>query len=53
MSAVLQKHYGDFYSSVGDAMDSMYSTIKNGDVVEVVDEDGRVYCSTGNAASEN
>lgn len=51
-SAMLQRHYGSFFRTVNDAMASAERYLGRGDVVEVVDEQGNVYLTTGLMASE-
>jgi hypothetical protein len=53
MSSVLQRHYGDFYKTVQDALKSAYKTMKLGDKIDIVDEFGKVYATTGNCAPES
>lgn len=53
MSSVLQRHYGDFHKTVQDALKCAYKTMNLGDKVEIVDEFGKVYATTGNCAPES
>ena len=46
-SAMMQRHYGSFFKTVSDAMASAEKYLGNGHLVEVVDQLGKVYLSTG------
>lgn len=52
MRQVMERHYGDFFHSVDEALSSAKRWMKTGDVVEVVDEFGKVYCVTGQLQPE-
>jgi hypothetical protein len=51
-SAMLQRHYGSFFRSVDDAMTFAEKYLGKGNTVQVVDQNGKVYVSTGLLASE-
>lgn len=51
-SAMFQRHYGSFFRSVDDAMTFAEKYLGKGDLVQVVDQNGKVYVSTGLLASE-
>lgn len=52
-SAMLQRHYGSFFRSVGDAMTFAEKYLGQGNTVEVLDQNGNIYVSTGFLASED
>ena len=53
-SAMFQRHYGSFFRSVDDALTFAQKYLGNkGNTIEVVDQNGKVYISTGLLVSES